>query len=395
MFSLTENTLFEAFTWRKGVFGATGRLAAVWASIVMVLTGPGCADAIDLVRDGKPMTAIVIPDKSVDCVRRAAEELRYYVEEMSGVTLEIISESAKPQTKRGHIYLGPCKATKRAGIVTDKLTRNGFIIRVVGSDLFLAGRDTVYSWTAHDSPAETGTLLAVYNLLDRQMGVRWLWPGKLGEVVRKASTISIGKLDQTVALPLRSSRFHPSYRGVVEGWSSEKARRQFADDESIWEQRHCLSWDSNLRSRHSFEEYWERFGKSHPEYFNLLPDGTRRSDPHYVAGGSPMYISMCVSEPRLWRQIVDDWKASRTKEKPHIYIGENDTPGRCCCPRCMSWDVPDPELDIPWKKRLEYAKRDFVKESDGWYSNLGSLSDRYARFFILQLCESTVSNQAE
>ena len=47
-------------------------------------------------------------------------------------------------------------------------------------------------------PAETGTLLAVYNFLDCQMGVRWLWPGKLGEVVPKVSTIRIGNLDQTV-----------------------------------------------------------------------------------------------------------------------------------------------------------------------------------------------------
>ena len=95
-----------------------------------------------------------------------------------------------------------------------------------------------------------------------------------------------------------------------------------------------------------------------------------------------MYISMCVSEPNLWNQIIEDWKATRTKENPNIYVSENDTPGRCCCPRCMSWDVPDKELNIPWDKRLEYARRDFANKSDGWYTNLGRLSDRYARFYM-------------
>ena len=362
--------------------------------LLVLLPSSSYAAGFDIVRDGTPTTEIVIPDTPVDCVRRAAEELQYYVKEASGATLEIVSESDGHRTGQGRIYLGACEATKQAGVSTDTLTRNGFIIRVVGSDLFLAGRDTVYAWTAHDSPAETGTLLAVYNLLDRHMGVRWLWPGRLGDVVPKAPTIRIGTLDRTVALALRSSRFHPSYRHQVAGWSSDAARRDFAHAESLWEQRHCFSWDASMRSEHSFGKYWERFGATHPEYFNMLPDGTRRSDPHYVGGGNPMYVSMCVSEPRLWQQIVDDWKASRTKLSPHLFCGENDTQGRCCCPRCMSWDVPDPELDIPWDKRLEYAKRDFAETSDGWYANLGSLADRYARFYmeVLKLARQTDPN---
>ena len=319
----------------------------IWTLIVMLLAGSVYAGGFDIVRDGKAAAAIVIPDKPVDCVQRAAAELQYYIKEASGATLEIVSESDANQISRNYIYLGACKAAVSAGIVTDKLTRNGFVIKNIGSNLFLIGRDTAYPWTAYDMPAETGTLLAVYNFLDRQMGVRWLWPGKLGEVVPKASTISISKLDETVTLPLKSSRFHPSYRAPVEGWSSEKVRKQFADDESLWEQRHYFSWDTNLRSGHSFEQYWGRFGKTHPEYFNLLPDGTRRPDPYHVCRGDGMYIAMCPSEPNLWRQIVEDWKANRTDQSPNIVMGENDTAGSCVCPRCMSWDVPDKKLDIP------------------------------------------------
>ncbi len=347
--------------------------------IVVVSASSSSAAALDIVRDGKARVAIVIPDETVKKVQRAAKELQYHVQEASGATLDIVRESAEFPAKQGSIYLGACRATKQAGIVTDKLSRNGFLIKTVGKDIFLVGRDTAGPWTANNWPNEHGTLQAVYNFLDRQMGVRWLWPGKLGEVIPKRSTISVGKLDETIKLPLISSRYY--MHSWDDGWSNKQVSKQFNKAEKLWEQRHYFSWDSRVRGIHSFQTYWERFNQSHPEYFNLLPDGTRRSDPHYIGGGNPIYISMCVSEPGLWRQIVEDWKTNRTKENPHLYIGENDTPGRCCCPRCMSWDVPDPKLDIPWEKRLEYAKRDFAKKADGWYKNLGSLSDRYARFY--------------
>jgi hypothetical protein len=159
---------------------------------------------------------------------------------------------------------------------------------------------------------------------------------------------------------------------------------------------------------HSFKSYWRRFGTSHPEFFNLLPDGTRRSDPTSY-GGNPRNISMCVSEPALWKQIVEQWKRTRTPGDPCIKLGENDNPGKCTCPNCMAWDVPDPasggiamnatteigddvvdlpgknkqSLDkIPFSERLALAKKAFAKKDPNWYRFLGSLSDRYAKFYL-------------
>jgi hypothetical protein len=354
---------FVYYTNRRHIFVG---LFFILLSILLVCSE--YASGFEIVRDGKATTVIVIPDKAIDCVQRAAEELQYNVKEASDATLEIIRESAMPQTNQGCIYLGVCEATKRTGIITDKLTHNGFIIKTAGSDLFLAGRDTDGSWRENNWPQERGTLLAVYYFLDNHMGVRWLWPGKLGEVIPKTSDIIVNKLDKTVALPMISSRFGAPQFDV--GWSNKQSQKQFAENEDLWMNRQFFYWNTSASAYHSFEKYWERFHKSHPEYFNMLPDGTRRFDLHYTAGGSPEYISMCISEPNLWKQIIEDWKATRTKDNPNIYISENDTAGRCCCSKCMSWDVPDPELNIPWNKRLEYAKRDFANESDGWYNNL-------------------------
>ncbi|OHB48419.1 MAG: hypothetical protein A2Y10_00355 [Planctomycetes bacterium GWF2_41_51] len=362
-------------------------------SIILFFVLLSYAHGFDIVTNGKPAAVIVIPDKAVDCVKRAAHELQYYVKEASGANLDIVNESVLTNKKqRSCIFLGDCKATAQANIIKTKPPRNGFIIKSIGSNLFLTGQDTPYEWYIFDAPTNTGTLLAVYNFLDNQLGVRWLWPGKLGEVVPKASNIRIERINQTITPPLISSRFY-AYSWKA-GWANQQISEQFKKDEDIWQQRHYFSWDPSVSAKHSFETYWERFNKTHPEFFNLLPDGTRRSDPHYVGGGSPMYISMCISEPNLWNQIVEDWKASRTPQNPNIFVSENDTPGRCCCPRCMSWDVPDKSLHIPWDKRLEYAKRDFANASDGWYKNLGNLTDRYTRFYmeVLKLAQKIDPN---
>ena len=113
-------------------------LIAGLALIAMLLPNLSCAAGagVDIVRDGKAIAVIVIPDKAIDSVQRAAWELQYHVKEASGATLEIVAESAEPQTKQGRIYLGVCKTTRQVGIVTDKLTRNGFIIKTVGKNIY-------------------------------------------------------------------------------------------------------------------------------------------------------------------------------------------------------------------------------------------------------------------
>ena len=103
------------------------------------------------------------------------------------------------------------------------------------------------------------------------------------------------------------------------------------------------------------------------------------------AGGlriRPDHAHMCVSDPGLVKQIIEDWKAKGAPE--FLNVCENDGWAACVCDRCMSWDVPDPDNAVPFDKRLEAAKNVF-KGAEGtradWPLQLGSLSDRYARFW--------------
>ena len=81
---------------------------------------------------------------------------------------------------------------------------------------------------------------------------------------------------------------------------------------------------------HAFTQWWDKHAKTHPEYFNLLPDGSRRSDPSYH-GGSARLISMSVGEPAFQQAVVDHWLRTRSPARPWIDCSENDTPGRCVC----------------------------------------------------------------
>ena len=340
--------------------------------------------ALELVTDGQPRTAIVIPDKALKVVLFAAKELQYHVQRASGAKLPIINESRKPAA-RGFIYLGQCRETSKESVLNQELSPNGFVIKLVGSNLFMAGDDSggTPAWILHNNRTRVGTLFAVYELLEKHLGVRWLWPGKLGEIIPKRSDIAVKAWDQTSAPRFVHTRWRDggAYGAGTQGWSSPGARSKYLDEQSIWLRRHRFALGVNMDMGHAFTKWWEQQGEAHPEYFNLLPDGERRPDPTYWGGASHL-ISMCVSEPVFWKAIVKQWQQTRTRQNPCIAVSENDTAGKCTCEKCLAWDVPDSGFEVSFNQRIEHARTAFKKGDKDWYRNLGSLSDRYARFYI-------------
>jgi len=71
--------------------------------------------AMDLVREGKPAAAIVIPAQPLPVESYAAEELQYHVESGTGARLTIASEGTTiPSGAR--VYLGNRKAAEAVGL---------------------------------------------------------------------------------------------------------------------------------------------------------------------------------------------------------------------------------------------------------------------------------------
>ena len=112
----------------------------------------------------------------------------------------------------------------------------------------------------------------------------------------------------------------------------------------------------------------------------MTPDGKRGLDP--TADNDPTYLHMCVSQPALTTQIIEDWKAKGVPR--FLNVCENDGWAGCACPTCLSWDQPVPDDPVPFVQRAEAARRAFNGQEgrrDEWMLKLGSLSDRYARFW--------------
>ncbi len=359
-------------------------------SLAALVAGTSCAHGVELVRDHQPAATIVVPDEPLPVESFAAEELQHHLERATDARLAIVPE-AEADLDGNVVLIGACRATAEASVVPEELPINGFVIRADERRLYLAGDDTEgpAAWILHNNRTRVGTMFAVYHLLDRQLGVRWLWPGPLGEVIPERADIAFDDLDITGQPAFVHARWRDGGQTVAgaDGWAASENRSRFISAQGAWLRRHRFALGQNFDMAHAFTDWWERFGEEHPEYFNLLPDGTRRSDPTYH-GGADRLIAMDVSEPAFHRAIVENWLATRTPEDPNIDASENDTPGKCTCERCLSWDVPDPDLEVPWDERLERARAAFEAGEGDWYRYLGSLSDRYARYFLAVQAEA-------
>lgn len=345
---------------------------------------------IELVRDGEAVAVIVLPDEPLPAESFAAEELAHHLALATGAELPIVAEADAPA--EGHIvFIGATRAAAEVGLTGDDLPANGYLIRADGARMFVLGDDTdgQPGWVQHNNRARVGTLFGVYHLLDRELGARWLWPGPLGEVVPERDSIAFEKLDLTGKPAFVHARWRDGGGTVAgaDGWADPENRSRWIAEQGRWLRRHRFALGVNMDMAHAFTTWWEKYGEEHPEYFNLLPDGTRRSDPNYH-GGADRLISMDVSEPAFHKRIVEHWLETRTEDDPFIDASENDTPGKCTCERCLSWDVPDPGLEIPWDERLEHAREAFEAGERDWVKYLGSVSDRYARFFFAVQAEA-------
>jgi len=341
---------------------------------------------LTIIQSGVAATAIVIPTgTTIETETVAANELQYHIKQATGITLGIYEENNKPTTFNGLIYIGKCDATASSGINAYYLDDNAYVVRNVGNDLFLSGHDSTGSplGCLHLNDTRIGTMLAVYKYLEKYMGVKWLWPGPNGEVIPTthdlvANNISI--IGKPVLKHTRLQDYNPWNWGFsTGGWASNVVRENYMNAQSLWMRRQGFCRSINLEYSHVFENWWDTYHDTHPEYFNMLPDGTRRPDPYYQ-GGSGASVSMCLSDPNFHKQIVNSWIATGRPE--FINCCENDTAIKCTCPRCMAWDVQDPDLTVPWSERLIYARNAFNTAQSDWYKYLGSMSTRYAKFIL-------------
>jgi hypothetical protein len=332
----------------------------------MVLCAPfATALGTPLVENGEPRAVVVLPEHAAPISLYAAQELAYHVEKASGARLDILTEPIGESLTKPAIYIGAtAAATRDAGIDPNTLASEDAVLRTHNGNLYIVGNDGPKD-ALNFGNTHSGTLWGVYEVLERWLGVRWLWPGDLGEYVPEAKSIVLPHLNKTVAPHFVTRNLRPGLgrRGFAEGhermsFSPEHAKR-YAHDQTVFLRRHRMgrsagSHRSQRRfgSGHSFNGWWERYGATHPEWFQMLPDGKRGP----ADANRPHRISMCVSNPELHANIIALWQKERyeyPKETINIDLSENDGSASCVCVNCLAWDAPEsnPEMLPPGLER--------------------------------------------
>ncbi len=300
---------------------------------VLMISAPSRAE-VSLVQDGAAVATIVVADAPSEQARQAAEALQRYVEQISGAKLTIAGESAAVDGPR--ILVGQSRAVEELGVAvpsghSPQMDEECFAVKTVGNSLVLVGNE---DWSYK------GTLFAVYDFLEQDLGCRWFMPGPFGEVVPKQSTVVVRDTD----------RFErPSFRIRdiwYSGWmpATDQDRQWLADwyiKNKLNKLDLSLPGDGSITLLAPAEKYFE----SHPQIYAIDKEGNRMRD------------MLCMSEPEAVAIAATTIKDAFRADPNMLTFGFAPPDGHpmCYCDRCQQYfpgfygkGYGDPSLSEVW-----------------------------------------------
>ena len=236
---------------------------------------------------------IVVPEKS-RIVSFAADELQRFIAESTGIKADVVT---KPGAGKISLILGDNKLARAAGLDVKKLASEGFFIKRKGNHIYLLGEDDPeadpYSnrWRMW---MRRGTLTAAYDFIERFLGVRFYFVGKLGTIVPKNKVLMLPVEIDIIDRPDLVGRDNYSgnrsvwyeknnkYLGGLYGYNLSFLRQRYSD--------RPIPFGHGLANLNLIP----RYGKTHPEYFALTHDGRRYKESDHVHPGHICYHSGIV-----------------------------------------------------------------------------------------------------
>lgn len=306
----------------------------------------------------------------------AAEELTNFLSRALCAPVKL-TRTFKPD--RTQIVLGSNDWSVAAGIDTTKLPRDGFRLKTQDGKLYIAGADDAVQPLKGGQQFQRATLFGMYEFLERFVGCRFYFPGELGEIVPKTTSVEVPELDETCA-PAWPERSISNSTGAWYDPSANVAQ-EF--------QKECFRLRMETLAVPCCHGQYkaklvQRFGKEHPEYFIMDEKGERvakDSEAPHVHDSQLCYTSA------VWDEIYKDAKSYLSGEGPEVRgiiagkrppyrvawdkqavfrtyydIMPNDGMKRCRCPVCTAAyaKAKNPvnfANDIIWGKTAELGRR--------------------------------------
>ncbi len=343
--------MLRKITWTLLVLLLLPICSAVGGETLEPADGPRHA----VVDKGRVTASIVLPADPKPLESFAAEELAKYVKAITGQTLPIVNE---PKAPTGYaIRLGLTKPAAKAGftLTEEKLGRDGYAARANGDGLLIVGR------------CPLGTLFGVYDLVEREFGVRWYEPDELGEVVPKADSLSVGTFRK---------EFKPSftYRWVhSNNWSLKQRMNCYV---KVKGKQVGVNWKWHF---HTFAILIppEVHSEKHPEWFAML-NGKRRTFKERPSHGA----QLCTSNPQVIEKVAEGMiktlDADPTIEI--ITLSPNDGGGFCECEKCTALDGPDRGWFAKYSNRLAVFNNEVARRVGKKYPKVKIKVGAYAMY---------------
>lgn len=332
-----------------------------------LLANQSAGEKLKLVENKVSLAPIIVFKDAPPLTRKAADDLASFFEKVSGARPQIIEGEPTSLPEHG-IWVGYQPKLKELFPETnfDFQHPEEILITANAKHLVIAGRDR---WnperlsfkgfgnkTYEGKQLEYGTANAIYTFVQQYLNVRWIWPGETGEDIIKQDTIAFAPFEY---------RYHPQFlaRSGLFRWSAFGDARGQSQE---WVRFQRLQLDSfETENGHGFNDWWERFHTTHPEYFALQPDGTRSGFPDARAA------KQCVSNPAVWAQwgadVEEELKNNPDKTVFNGAPNDSYNRGHCVCEKCKAWDNANAQkYDYAW---------------DGVSQEYVALSDRHATLY--------------
>ena len=192
-----------------------------------------------VVKDGVAHYKIVYPNGADLATEFAAKELSTFINKITGVTVEMIEESAY-KTSDKVISVGETQISKHVIADSEALNKDGFIIKTEGENLFIKGS------------YPRATLYGVYDFVEKLFGVKFIAVDYT--YIPKAEELFIYNLD-IVEKPTFAIRSYYAENVIYDGLHAARMRMvaPFDTNEEQYGGGYLSDW--NVNQNHSMFEY--------------------------------------------------------------------------------------------------------------------------------------------
>jgi hypothetical protein len=290
-------------------------------------TAAGHPYPLRILAKGRQTDAVVAYPAGAERIRESAVLLAAYLKKSSGAELKVLPETNLPQNASLRIHVGPTSYTRSRKLDLDELGGEGYVLDTTdGGNFIIAGA------------TDTGTEFGVYSFLERHLGVRWLFPGEIGEHVPPRKTIAIEP-----AL----IRQKPAFLSRL----LSPFRRDLQSELYLWGRRNRMN--EGLSFHHNLHKLVppDTYRRSHPEFYPLVRGN--RIAPAGNVGWQPCFTADGIVGETV-RNICE--YLERNPDAKSFSLGANDGSGYCGCSRCAAVDgTKINALGIPSKSESYYS----------------------------------------